>query len=505
MIAEVLVLGAGVAGMAAALEAAAGGATVMIAEGGGSASERAQGGIAAALRPDDSPALHALDTLAAGDGLCDEQAVRDLTEAAPSAIAWLAELGVAFDPEPALEAAHSRPRVMHADGDRSGAVIVAALRRALDRAGVALVGGELDCLLSDASGVAGARLRTGRDLLEVQAGATVLATGGYAGLWRRHTTSPRCRGTGLIAALDAGARLVDLEFVQFHPTAFAGDPTFLVTEALRGAGARITDGHGNRFLLAADPRGELAPRAVVARAIAEHLARTGAPHVLLDARHLGKSRLEEFPGFLERCRRSGIDPVREPVPVAPAAHYTMGGIAAGLDGETDVPGLWAAGECARTGVHGANRLASNSLLEAVVVGRRAGRAASRSQRPIRPARPNRPCRDDPAQLDRARTLLEQVAGPLRDPDALARALREDDRPGELPALILRSALVREESRGAHVRSDRPDPDPAWATMEVAVTANGRVTVLPRPGSARHGHRDRGHQPPTPYRPARIPV
>jgi L-aspartate oxidase len=477
---DLLVVGSGLAGMAAALEAAEAGASVVLATAGGGSSELAQGGIAAAVGAGDAPALHAADTRAAGAGLCDPEVVALLTEQAPAAVAWLEACGAAFDRGPGgrpalgLEAAHSRPRILHAGGDASGAALVAALRSSL--AGRATVlDGRLDALLLGGTGVVGARLSTG----DVRAGAVVLATGGYAGLYPRATTSPLCDGSGLLAALAAGAELADLEMVQFHPTAYAGPgPTFLLTEALRGAGAWLVNGAGRRFLLDTDPRGELAPRAVVSRAIAEHLRASGEPCVFLDARHLGEEPLRErFPGFVARSRRVGLDPARELVPVAPAAHYTMGGIVTDACGRTGVPGLLAAGECARTGVHGANRLASNSLLEAVVFGRRAGRAAlaARGQPAASAAWAAWPAARPASQADRA--ALERAAGPLRSAAGLREALDGD--PGGLAGLVLRAALVREESRGAHVRTDRPDEVPAWAGREV----NVRLDAAGEPGMA----------------------
>jgi L-aspartate oxidase len=313
----------------------------------------------------------------------------------------------------------------------------------------------------------------------------VLATGGYAGCYPNTTTTSLCDGSGLLAALAAGAELADLELVQFHPTAYAGPgPTFLLTEALRGAGARLVDRAGRRFLLDVDPRGELAPRAVVARAIAERLRADAGRAVYLDARHLGPSLLPvRFPGFVARCRAVGLDPLREPVPVAPAAHYTMGGVVTDATGRTGVPGLLAAGECARTGAHGANRLASNSLLEAVVFGRRAGgtavaEAARPPSGPVRAAAP--PAGAAPAD---ERAVLRDAAGPLRSGGALrAGLLRLGLAPG-LAGLLLRAALLREESRGAHVRTDHPEEDPAWRGLEVVTRRAGsgppEVTARPR--------------------------
>jgi L-aspartate oxidase len=486
---DVLVVGGGMAAMAAALEAAEAGADVLLIAVGGGSSELAQGGIAAAVAPDDAPELHARDTLAAGAGLTDPAAARLLTAEAPGTVAWLEACGVAFDrdaggdgPALGLEAAHSRARVLHAGGDASGAALVAALRGRL--AGrVTVRTARLEALLVSGHAVRGARLSSGGEVLDVRCGAVVLATGGYAGRYPRTTTTPLVDGSGLLAALAAGAELADLEMVQFHPTAYAGPgTTFLLTEALRGAGAWLVDGTGRRFLLEVDPRAELAPRAVVSRAIAERLAATAEPSVFLDARHLGPDLLRtRFPGFVARCRGVGLDPAREPVPVAPAAHYTMGGVATDAEGRTGVPGLLAAGECARTGVHGANRLASNSLLEAVVYGRRAGRAAAAEA-----ARPwggavhaaTLPEGASPAAEGAA---LRAAAGPLRSGDALREELRALGPAGSagLAGLVLRAALLREESRGAHVRTDHPTEDPSWADLEVVARPGGEVTVRRR--------------------------
>ncbi|MBO0682492.1 MAG: FAD-binding protein [Candidatus Dormibacteraeota bacterium] len=487
--------------MSAALEAAEAGASVLLASGEPGSSELAQGGIAAAVGEDDSPGSHAADTVAAGAGLCDPDVVVSLTGAAPETISWLAAHGVAFDreqdgrPSLALEAAHARPRVVHAGGDDSGATIAGALRAALTGLTSRLTrldGARLQELVVDLDGVAGGRLTVGGDEVEVAAEATILATGGYAGLFTRSTTTMGCDGSGLLAALDAGAALADLEFVQFHPTAYAGPGRpFLLTEALRGAGAQLVDLRGHRFLIGVDPRAELAPRAVVTRAVVEHLRSSADTHAFLDARPVGAGRLEaEFPGFLARCRSAGLDPVTEPVPIIPAAHYTMGGIVTDRQGRTAVPGLLAAGECARTGVHGANRLASNSLLEAVVFGRRAARAAlggrfgpgTTGSAGVRRAQSGG--RGTELELEEVRDLLDQSAGPLRCREELQAALTTlteargttDRAEGarRLALLVVQAALLREESRGAHVRTDHPREVGAWAGCEVVIGAGPEV-------------------------------
>jgi len=507
---DVLVVGSGLAALAAALEASEAGASVVVASAGPGSSELAQGGIAAAVGCDDSPELHEADTLLAGAGICDASTVRMLVLKAPRAVAWLEAHGVVFDAGAGgkhalvLEAAHSRPRVLHAGGDRSGAAIVSALGReaaALRQRGRLrwVEGAWLEGLLKAGDLVIGGRFRLGDELIELRANATVLATGGYAGLFARSTTTGVCHGAGLVAALEAGADVADLEFVQFHPTAYAGPHrTFLVTEALRGAGALLVDADGRRFLFDADPRGELATRATVVRAIALQLRRTGRPYVFLDAAPIGETTLRRcFPGFVARCRYLGIDPGRDLVPVAPAAHYTMGGIVVDVWGRTNVEGLLAAGECTRTGAHGANRLASNSLLEAVVLGRLAGRSAldaptrggARTACPEVEAPPRGRLR-----LDDVRCMLAASAGPLRSAVPMFEGLRRLNRERgcgaraeaarRLACLVLQSAMARRESRGAHARDDYPNECIDWRRLEVAVRrAAGRdphVVVRPRP-------------------------
>ena len=433
---ELVIVGGGVAGLYAALAASARGASVLLLAKGhlhSSNSYAAQGGIAAAVGAGDDPALHAEDTFAAGRGLCRPSAVALLTEDAPARIADLASLGVEFDAGLAREGGHSRRRVVHAGGAQTGSHIADALAHAVAAAPRIEV--------AEGERVTGLRL-AGRRCAgvvtaerEVPARATLLATGGYAALWER-TTNPRAAvGDGLLLAYRAGAALADLELIQFHPTALLGDG-FLLSEALRGDGALLLDEQGERFT------DELAPRDVVARAIAE---RDGAG---LDLRPVA---LDRYPSLVATLERAGYDPAGEPIPVSPAAHYSIGGIATDLDGRTSLPGLYAAGESACTGVHGANRLASNSLLECVVFGRRAALAALEEPRPST-ASGETVLSDEPPPAPEVRSALWREAGLIRNGEGLERLL---DSPHPLARLIACGALARTESRGVHFREDFP--------------------------------------------------
>lgn len=476
----VLVIGAGLAGLSAALAAAPRRVRVLSPAPLGEAcsSAWAQGGVAAALAPDDSPALHAADTLSAGAGLVDPDRASLLAAEGPAAVRRLANLGAPFDRVAgggfrlSREAAHGRARVARVGGDRAGAAVMAAvIARVRESAHIeVLEGWSLRGLLQDPGGaVCGALVEREGEVSALRAAAVILATGGVGGLYAETTTPAALLGEGLAAAAVAGAVIADPEFVQFHPTALdiGRDPAPLVTEALRGDGARLVNAAGEKFMAAFHPDAELAPRDIVARAIhAERLAGRGA---FLDARDaVGAHFPEAFPTVFAACMSAGIDPRTAPIPVAPACHYHMGGILTDADGATTLPGLYAAGECASSGVHGANRLASNSLLEAAVFGARAGRAAARrtgSRRPL--AKTGALPRLGGADLRRLRGAMSQDAGVVRDAAGLTRLVdlldALGDRCGEAgplvaARLVAECALARQESRGAHFRADHPLAD-----------------------------------------------
>jgi L-aspartate oxidase len=506
---DILVIGGGAAGLAAALRAAEEADVVLLTRGAlmASNSARAQGGIAAALDPADAPAFHVEDTLVAGAGLCDLAAVEALAAEAPALMRELAALGVPFereDPEFALglEGGHGRRRIVHA-GDATGWALTSVLAqraRACPRIRI-LEGYQVVDLLGEPGTCAGAlALDQHSGWHAFAARATILATGGAGALYGLTSNHSDALGEGIALAYRAGAELADMEFIQFHPTVMRthGDQGFLISEAARGEGGRLLTPRGERFMPAYDPRAELAPRDVVARAISATMRREGADHVLLDLTHLTADYLgHRFPTICARCRAEGIDPAREPIPVAPAAHYTMGGVRTDLDGATSLAGLYAAGECTCTGVHGANRLASNSLLECLVFGRRAAAAALRRIENETLRIENNDCSTPNSSFSILRSsfdwrnelanLMRDHAGLLRSADGLMAALQRlaafplrpnDPTPDALTAanaalvarLVVASALLREESRGAHFRADFTEADDAWRIH--LVLANG---------------------------------
>jgi L-aspartate oxidase len=466
----------------------------------------AQGGIAAAVGDDDSPGLHLQDTLAAGDGLCDPEAVRALVEDGPRYVQELLEWGVQFDrgangrPALAIEGAHSARRVLHAR-DATGREIGRVLwKRASTLPGVTALphARVVDLLVEDGACRGACYIDADGRLIEARAEMVLLATGGAGQVYRETTNPLVATGDGVAMGYRAGAAVADLEFVQFHPTALkvAGQPRFLLSEALRGEGARLINRHGESFVSRYESAGDLASRDRVSRAIAREESRTGGP-VSLSLQQLDASYVHSrFPLIAEACARAGLDLARDPIPVGPAAHYIMGGVLTDVDGRTTLPGLYAAGEVACTGVHGANRLASNSLLEGLVFGARSARAMKRREGPFHAetARGLTVLRDTPAEgpastsdtdidVDASvRDLMWESVGLFRTAAALHAAVArlepryrtlqrqlERDRTLDvagwrtvnlvtLARLIARAALRREESRGAHYRDDFPARD-----------------------------------------------
>jgi L-aspartate oxidase len=470
---ELIVVGAGAAGLYTAICAARAGARVILisatplAE---SSSYWAQGGLAAAISAQDSPELHLADTLRAGRNAVRESAARVLTSEAGAAVEDLARLGVNFDADRSgrlalgLEGGHSIRRIVHAGGASTGRRIVRQLSAVVAKQPLIDVVEDrrVTALVVDEGRCTGVVLGDGET---VAAPATALATGGSAALWARTTNPPGATGGGLLLAYDAGAGLADLEMMQFHPTALvAGDGAggLLVTEAIRGEGARLLDAAGERFV------DELAPRDEVARAIFRQLTLTGSDSVDLDMRDVDPAL---FPTVVTALQQAGLDPERELIPVAPAAHYMMGGIATDLDAGSSLPGLLAIGECSCTGLHGANRLASNSLSECFVFGARAARRALREPPLGRVANAvaTGPPRSTalPTLTQASREALWRHAGIERSSRGL-RLLLDDPHP--LVRLVAEAALRREESRGAHIRSDFPDRDPALDHRHVVLTS-----------------------------------
>ncbi len=500
---DFLVIGAGVAGLQAAIELADAGDVLVVAKDSiwESSSAYAQGGVAVALSDDDEVGLHEQDTLAAGDGLCDPVAVQALVQQGPGAIQRLLEWGVAFDRDGmklafGREGAHSRNRILHAHGDSTGREMARTLYQkaaSIPNIQIKSFTAMTDLLVvqrQDGSpAVAGAVFfdDLSKSLTPVYARATLLATGGMGRIYRDTTNPDVATGDGVAVAYRAGAELSDLEFVQFHPTALMipGAPRFLLSEALRGEGAYLRNVHGDRFMQRYSPMLELAPRDVVARAILAEAQRTGSDHVMLDMTHLPDGFVEQrFPRIFKTCQVFGIHLGKEAAPVTPAAHYAMGGVRSGLSGTSSLARLYLAGEVACTGVHGANRLASNSLLEGLVFGALAGSAMKRwasaaIERGEVPGQPAFPAVEE----DVLRTMAWEKCSLLRDRQRLAcllkqltelpesggvgsRARHELRNMKQVLELIARCAVAREESRGAHHRLDFPEKREAFRKHSV---------------------------------------
>ena len=493
---DVLVVGAGAAGLFASLHLPDATEVVVVDKGrkGRGSSLWAQGGVAAALGPHDSPDLHAEDTMRVAAGHADASAVAVLCSEAPECVMELAELGCDFDRAEerggelhlAREGGQSVARSAHR-GDATGAAIMRTLRRnAAPR--VKRVEGTCVQLAVSEGRCVGGWVLTEEGLIEVVATSTVLATGGIGALYHSTTNPVGATGDGIALGWDVGAGLSDIEFVQFHPTALAlgrDGQRLLLTEALRGAGAYVVDAEGRRFLFEHHSDGELAPRDVVARAIA-------ARRSWLDCRHLDPKVLQhEFPTVVKGCRAFGLHPTRDLLPISPAAHYSVGGVQTDLDGRSSIPRLYAVGECASTGVHGANRLAGNSLGEALVFGRRAARAIAGQRAGRIKKMPEPPdFKDVAVDVNAAWARLKDVSSSYlsieRDAEGLQRAHDELEEFARLPLtanravlelrfgaraarLVARAALLRRESRGVHHRADHPDPDPAWAGVRLRLT------------------------------------
>ncbi|WP_407176424.1 L-aspartate oxidase [Bradyrhizobium sp. STM 3562] len=502
---DIVIIGGGLAGLFCALKLAPRPVTLISAAplGRGASTAWAQGGIAAALAENDSAEAHAADTIAAGAGLVDERIALGLTREAADRIDDLLRYGVPFDRDLegrlalGREAAHSARRIVHVRGDMAGQAIIAALTDAVrNTPSIRVVEGFVaEALLAEDNAVTGLQLRKrGDDMASpetIAARALVIATGGIGHLYAVTTNPQEASGLGVAIAARAGAVIADPEFVQFHPTAImvGRDPAPLATEALRGEGATLINDKGERFMRAAHPLAELAPRDIVARRVfAEIVAGRGA---FLDARAaLGDRFADKFPTVYASCMAAGIDPARQPIPVAPAAHYHMGGIAVDARGRSSIEGLWAAGEVSSTGAHGANRLASNSLLEAIVFAARiaediAGRIASSTRRPTTEQPTPRNCALPAKAVHDLRAMMTSHVGVIRDREHLAEAVRafaalERDTGNVVlrnmattALMVAASAFNRRESRGAHYRDDYPAPSKALARRTMTTLTQAR--------------------------------
>jgi L-aspartate oxidase len=493
---DFLIIGSGVAGLRAAIELAPHGSVLVVTKDkpSESSTEYAQGGIAAAISDEDEVGIHFEDTLKAGDGLCRENAVKTLVEEGPQRIMELISWGAEFDREGmklalTLEAAHSRRRILHAHGDSTGKELERVLLtkvRSMPSVRKYPYAFTTDLVMHGAECHGAYVLREG-EVTALHAKATVLATGGCGQIYARTTNPLVSTGDGMAIAFRAGAQLEDMEFVQFHPTSLflPSAPHFLLSESMRGEGAKLLNVQGRRFMEDYAPTAELAARDIVSRAIISEMVKTGSDHVYLDLRHMGREFVKNrFPRIYSTCLLYGVDITADLIPVSPAAHYIMGGVKTDLDGKTNVTGLYAAGEVACTGVHGANRLASNSLLEGLVFGARAGRAALNSS--VVPKRCEHPMQA-PATIgacteirDEVRQLMWEKAGIIRcgvsleearqgllcwqeiaGQDFLTRPELELKNMILISALIVEAALHRRGSVGAHYRTDVKDRGEGW--------------------------------------------
>jgi L-aspartate oxidase len=519
---DVLVIGAGVAGLRAALAAAAGAQVIVLTKGkcNESNSYHAQGGLAAAVAGADTVEAHVRDTLATGNGLCDEEVVRHIISRAPAAIAEMRSAGVGFDTDGSdldlgREGGHSAARVVHADGDATGKALCEVLIRQTTEAAKIKV--FEDCFTIDLLVDGGQQACTGAltyhpryGLQIIRARQTILAAGGAGMLWRETSNPPNATADALAIAFRAGAALADVEMMQFHPTTLyvAGATRSLISEAVRGEGGYLIDRHGRRFMADYHEMGELAPRDVVSRAIMREMAKSGSTHVFLDVRHLGGGAFaERFPQIAAKCRSFGIDPASDPIPVHPAAHYMVGGAKTDLDARTSLRGLLACGEASCTGLHGANRLASNSLTEALVLGKRAGEVACELMSDPSEKLTAEPIdwtaeRSDRTELDlndvrnSLRSMMWRNVGIARRGERLSETIEIvafwgrymldkeffDPHAWEIQNMLTAAyvisecALRRTETRGVHYREDFPETDPVWARHQIVRRGEHQLIV-----------------------------
>ena len=513
---DVAIFGSGIAGLTVACSLPRSIRTVVFSKGrrgSEGSTPYAQGGIAAAIGPDDEPSLHAEDTLLAAVGIADPLAVATLTGEAPDAISFLEREGTRFDRtghhlDLTLEGGHSRARIAHAGGDATGAEIFRALTtKTASRETTLVEDAFLVDLLTDEQGRAvGAVVLVESRPVVVRFSSAVLASGGAGQLFAATTSPSSCTGDGIAVAFRAGAQLSDMEFIQFHPTVLVGneDPRALISEAVRGEGAVIRDREGLLVMAGVHALEDLAPRDVVARTMVQRMIEQDVDHLYLDATKIASTMPTRFPTISSFLARAGIDPTIDWIPVSPASHYTIGGVRTSIDGETSVPGLYGVGEMASVGIHGANRLASNSLLEGVVFGRRIARhITSRATLEVPGSAPELPPshgadRSGPIDRGSLRRAMDRHAGVLRNDVGLTHLLElcgaqssqsvapdqieiESANMALVSALVVRASVARTESRGAHFREDRPSTDEAWVLRQLLWRDSEGATSVSRVG------------------------